>query len=194
MLTPEGEVVYRYHKMQLVPFGEYVPLQPLLTLGGRVVAKVVQQVADFTPGREATVAEADGRRLGTFICYEAIFPHLVRRFTAQGAELLVNITNDAWYGRTSAPHQHLAMTVFRAVENQRYLVRAANTGIPAVVDPRGRVVASTALFDRTVLVREVGLLAGRTFYSRYGDVFAWSCLAATLGITLAGFRARASAR
>ncbi len=79
------------------------------------------------------------------------------RFTARGAELLVNITNDAWYGRTSAPYQHLAMAVFRAVENRRYLVRAANTGITAVVDPRGRVVASTALFDRTVLVREVGL-------------------------------------
>jgi apolipoprotein N-acyltransferase len=88
----------------------------------------------------------------------------------------------------------MAMAAFRAVENGKYLVRAANTGITAVVDPRGRVVASTALFDRTVLVREVGLLAGRTFYSRYGDVFAWSCLAATLGITLAGFRARASAR
>ncbi len=182
MLTPEGELVYRYHKMQLVPFGEYVPLQPLLTLGGRVTAKLVQQVADFTPGKQATLGEADGHRLGALICYESIFPHLVRRFTAQGAELLVNITNDAWYGRTSAPYQHLAMTVFRAVENRRYLVRAANTGITAVVDPRGRVLASTALFDRTVLVREAGFVAGRTFYGRYGDVFAWSCLAVTLAL------------
>jgi apolipoprotein N-acyltransferase len=180
--------------MQLVPFGEYVPLQPLLTLGGRVAAKVVQQVADFTPGTAATVAEADGHRLGAFICYEAIFPHLTRRFPAQGAELLVNITNDGWYGRTSAPYQHLAMAVFRAVENERYLVRAANTGITAVVDPRGRVLASTALFDRTVLVHDAGFVASRTFYSRYGDVFAWSCLAAALGITFAAFRVRGVAR
>jgi apolipoprotein N-acyltransferase len=189
LLTPEGELTYRYHKIQLVPFGEYVPLQPLLTLGGRVAAKVVEQVADFTPGREAAIAEADGHRMGGFICYESIFPHLVRRFTAQGAELLVNMTNDAWYGRTSAPYQHLAMTVFRAVENGRYLVRAANTGITAVVDPRGRIVEKTALFDRTVLVRDVGLLSGRTFYTRFGDVFAWSALAATLGITVAALRA-----
>jgi apolipoprotein N-acyltransferase len=189
LLTPEGEVAYRYHKIQLVPFGEYVPLQPLLTLGGRVAAKVVEQVADFTPGREAAVAQADGHRLGGFICYESIFPHLVRRFTVEGAELLVNMTNDAWYGRTSAPYQHLAMTVFRAVENRRYLVRAANTGITAVVDPRGRIVEKTALFDQTVLVRDVGLVSSRTFYSRYGDVFAWGALAATLGITVAALRA-----
>jgi apolipoprotein N-acyltransferase len=194
LLTPDGELTYRYHKIQLVPFGEYVPLQPLLTFGGRVAAKVVQQVSDFTPGGDAAIAEADGHRMGGFICYESIFPHLVRQFTAQGAELLVNMTNDAWYGRTSAPYQHLAMTVFRAVENHRYLVRAANTGITAVVDPRGRVVARTALFDRTVLVHDAGLLSERTFYSRYGDVFAWSCLAAALGTTVAARRARQAAR
>jgi len=194
MLTPTGELVYRYHKIQLVPFGEYVPLQPLLTLGGRVAAKLVQEVSDFTPGREATVAEAAGHRLGGFICYEAIFPHLVRRFPAQGAELLVNITNDAWYGRTSAPYQHLAMTVFRAVENGRYLVRAANTGITAVVDPRGRVLAQTPLFVPTVLVREVPFVSGRTFYSRYGDVFAWSCLLGSIGLVLALWRGSRGAR
>jgi apolipoprotein N-acyltransferase len=104
------------------------------------------------------------------------------------------MTNDAWYGRTSAPYQHLAMTVFRAVENRRYLVRAANTGITAVVDPRGRVVAKTALFDRTVLVSDVGLVSERTFYSRHGDVFAWSCLAAALGITAAAARTRPSSQ
>ena len=183
MLSPQGELVLRYHKMQLVPFGEYVPLQPLITLGGRVAAKVIEQVADFTPGTEAVVAETDGHRLGAFICYEAVFPHLVRRFTAGGAELLVNITNDAWYGRTSAPYQHLAMTAFRAVENGRYLVRAANTGITAVVDPRGRVLERTKLFEPTVLVRDVPLLKGATFYARHGDVFAWAALGATLALT-----------
>jgi apolipoprotein N-acyltransferase len=183
MLSPHGDLVLRYHKIQLVPFGEYVPLQPLITLGGRVAAKVIEQVADFTPGTEPVVGEALGHRLGVFICYEAVFPHLVRRFAAGGAELLVNITNDAWYGRTSAPHQHLAMTAFRAVENGRYLVRAANTGITAVVDPRGRVVARTSLFEATVLVRDVPLLKGSTFYARHGDVFAWAALGATLALT-----------
>ena len=191
MLSPQGELVLRYHKMQLVPFGEYVPLQKVLTLGGRVTAKVVEQVADFTPGREAVVGEVAGHHLGGFICYESIFPQLVRRFTAGGAELLVNVTNDAWYGRTSAPYQHLAMTRFRAVENGRYLVRAANTGITAVVDPRGRLVATTALFDRTVLVSDVPLVQGTTFYARHGDVFAWAAFGASLALTasvLAGGR------
>jgi apolipoprotein N-acyltransferase len=183
MLSPQGELVMRYHKMRLVPFGEYVPMQKVLTLGGRVTAKLVEQVADFTPGREAVVGEAAGHRLGGFICYESVFPHLIRRFTAGGAELLVNVTNDAWYGRTSAPYQHLAMTRFRAVENGRYLVRAANTGISAVVDPRGRLVASTALFDRTVLVSDVPLVRGETFYARHGDVFAWAALGASLALT-----------
>jgi apolipoprotein N-acyltransferase len=193
LLAPDGQVVYRYHKMRLVPFGEYVPLQPLLTLGGRVTAKLVRQVADFTPGKEAVVAEVDGHRLGAFICYESIFPHLIRRFTAQGAELLVNVTNDGWYGRTSAPYQHLAMTVFRAVENGRYLVRAANTGITAVIDPRGRVLSRTALFDRTVLVGEAGFVSVPTFYSRHGDVFAWGCLAAAAAVTAAAWRRSRSA-
>ena len=107
----------------------------------------------------------------------------MRRFTASGAELLVNITNDAWYGRTSAPYQHLAMTALRAVENGRYLVRAANTGITAVVDPRGRVLERTNLFEPTVLVRDVPLVTTKTFYARHGDVFAWAALGATLALT-----------
>jgi apolipoprotein N-acyltransferase len=190
MLSPRGDLVLRYHKIQLVPFGEYVPLQPLITLGGRVAAKVIEQVADFTPGTEPVVGEALGHRLGVFICYEAVFPHLVRRFAASGAELLVNITNDAWYGRTSAPHQHLAMTAFRAVENGRYLVRAANTGITAVVDPRGRVLERTELFERRAIVREVPIVPGLTFYARHGDVFAWACLGAALALTAAAARYR----
>jgi apolipoprotein N-acyltransferase len=193
MLSPQGDLVLRYHKMQLVPFGEYVPLQKVLTLGGRLTAKLVAQVSDFTPGAQATVGEAFGHRLGGFICYESVFPHLVRRFTRGGAELLVNVTNDAWYGRTSAPYQHLAMAQFRAVENGRYLVRAANTGISAVVDPRGRLLAKTALFDRTVLVQDVPLLKGETFYARHGDVFAWGALGATVALTATAI-ARGAAR
>ena len=138
MLDPQGAVVLRYHKMRLVPFGEYVPIQSVLTLGGRFSAKLVREVGEFTPGQEYAVGPVDGHPISAFICYEAIFPDLVREFAGGGAQLLVNITNDGWYGRTSAPYQHFAMAKFRAVENERYLVRAANTGITAVVDPHGR--------------------------------------------------------
>jgi len=187
LLDPQGQVTARYRKIQLVPFGEYVPLKPLFTLGGRVVAKLVQEVADFSPGTEAVTGDVGGHRIGGTICYEAIFPGLVRRFAAQGAELLVNVTNDAWYGRTSAPYQHLAMAAFRAVENRRYLVRAANTGITTVVDPWGRVHEPSALFDRTLLVREVPFVAWTSFYTRHGDVFARACAALALALVAASF-------
>jgi apolipoprotein N-acyltransferase len=150
----------------------------------------VQEVSDFTPGVEAATGAVDGHAIGGFICYEAIFPGLVRRFTEAGAEMLVNVTNDAWYGTTSAPHQHLAMAALRAVESRRYLVRAANTGITAVVDPWGRVHAPTRLFDTTVLVREVPFTTGLTFYARHGDVFARACAAAVLAAVAATLRRR----
>lgn len=188
LLDPSGGLALRYHKVRLVPFGEYVPLQPLLTLGGRVAARVVQQAADFTPGSGPQVGGALSTQLGVFICYEAIFPDFVRGFAQQGAELLVNVTNDAWYGTTSAPYQHFAMAVFRAVENGRPLVRAANTGISAFVDARGRVLARTVLFERTVLARELEIATLDTFYSRHGDVFAWGCFAAAAAISGLAFR------
>jgi apolipoprotein N-acyltransferase len=190
MLDPTGNLVLRYHKMRLVPFGEYVPIQSVLTLGGRVTAKLVHQVADFTPGTDYAVAPVDDHRVGAFICYEAIFPDLARGFALGGAELLLNITNDGWYGRTSAPYQHMAMAAFRAVETGKYLARAANTGITAVVDPRGRVLERTAIFDRTFVVKEVPTVKGSTFYVRHGDVFAWGCLAASAALTLATARRR----
>lgn len=188
LLDPDGRLTARYRKIRLVPFGEYVPMAPLFTMGGRFVAKMVQEVSDFTPGTEAVTGTVDGGRIGGSICYEAIFPSLVRRFTAGGAQLLVNITNDAWYGTTSAPWQHLAMARMRAVENGRYLVRAANTGVSAVIDPRGRLVESTRLFEATVLVREVPLVASETFYVRHGDLFAHACLAGALALLAAGLR------
>lgn len=187
LMDPEGRLTARYRKIRLVPFGEYVPLKAVFTLGGRVAAKLVHEVADFSPGSEAVTGGVDGHRVGGYICYEAIFPALVRRFTAQGAELLVNVTNDAWYGRTSAPYQHLAMAAFRAVENRRYVVRAANTGITAVVDPRGRILERTALFDQAVLVREVPFVAEMSFYARHGDLFARACAAIALALVLASY-------
>jgi len=190
LLTPAGALAMRYHKLRLVPFGEYVPLQPLLTLGGRVTAKLVEEVSDFTPGTEHTLGQVDGHAVGTFICYEAIFPDTVREFAREGAELLVNITNDGWYGGTSAPYQHMAMASFRAVENGKYLVRAANTGITAVVDPRGRIVEQTALFEPAVVVRDIPIVSGQTFYARHGDVFGWTCFALTVALGLTTLRRR----
>jgi apolipoprotein N-acyltransferase len=181
MLDPDGELALRYHKMRLVPFGEYVPIQSVLAAAG--VGKLVQRVGEFTPGDELAVGTAEGHRLAVFICYEAIFPDLVRGFARRGADLLVNITNDGWYGRTSAPHQHMAMAVFRAVESGKFLVRAANTGITAIVDPRGRVRQRTELFDRTALVGDVDIVPGQTPYTRHGDVFAWACLGASVALT-----------
>jgi apolipoprotein N-acyltransferase len=175
MLDPDGSLRLRYHKIHLVPFGEYVPWKSFLGAVG--VGKLVLQVSDFTPGEGPSVGRIKGHALGTFICYEAIFPDLVRGFPKAEAELLVNITNDGWYGRTSAPYQHFAMAVFRAVENRKYLLRAANTGITAVVDPFGRVSRRPALFEPAVVVEDVRFVPGTTFYSRHGDVFAWGCLA-----------------
>jgi len=180
LLDPEGRLVMRYHKIRLVPFGEYVPLEPLLTLGGTFAGKLVDRVGRFTPGDELTLGEVDGYRVGALICYEAIFPDLSRGLAEGGADLLVNLTNDAWYGRTSAPYQHFAMARMRAIESGRYLVRAANTGISGVVDPRGRVQARTSLFEETVQVEDVPISPERTVYARTGDLFAWICLAASV--------------
>jgi len=188
MLSPAGDLTFRYHKIRLVPFGEYTPFESLLGLGGSFTARMVQAVGTFTAGTEYSLGTADGHRLSALVCYEAIFPDLVREFTSRGSELLVNITNDAWYGRTSAAYQHFAMARFRAVENGRYLVRAANTGITAVVDPRGRVLESTPLFVPTIVVRDVPFVSAPTFYSRHGDVFAWACLGAAVALTAALLR------
>jgi apolipoprotein N-acyltransferase len=188
LLAPDGQVALRYHKMQLVPFGEYVPFERLL--GALGVKKLVEQVGTFTPGETPVVGQCAGHGVSVTICYEAIFPSLVRRFAASGAELLANVTNDAWYGRTSAPYQHFAMARLRAVENGRSFVRAANTGVSALIDPRGRVLARTLLFERTVLVGDVPLVQRQTFYARHGDVFAWVCVAATMLISAHAWRRR----
>jgi len=188
VLDRRGRVVDRYDKTQLVPFGEFVPLRGLL---GHVFQALATGMAsnDVTAGRAPRVSLIDGGpnarpplRVGIPICYELIFPHLVRRFGAEGAGVLLAITNDAWYGRTGAPHQFLAMTALRAAENGRWVVRAANTGISAVIDARGRVRERTPLFEEAVLVADVPVVraGGLTFYARHGDVFAWACLGVVL--------------
>jgi len=171
LLRSDGAVSGRYDKVHLVPYGEYVPLRKLFPFIGKLVAGV----GDFRPGKGFDPLMSDGRRLGVLICYEAIFPEAARDYKRKKAELLVNITNDAWFGTTSAPYQHLSMTIFRAVENRLYLVRAANTGISAIIDSTGKILSRTGVFERTVLKGEVKFIDERTFYAAYGDLFVYLC-------------------
>lgn len=172
LFSPSGQVLGRSDKIHLVPFGEYVPLGPLLGF----INKLVVGVGDFSPGH-VNPLKLNGYSLGVLICYEGIFPELARDYVRQGSSLLVNITNDAWFGRSSAPYQHLAMTRFRAIENRIWLARVANTGISALIAPSGRIVSSTPLFESLQLSGVVGLGATPTFYTRYGDLLPFACLA-----------------
>ena len=176
LISPEGRIDMRYRKMRLVPFGEYLPV-PAFVSRILPVERLVENVSDFTPGQVASTGRVFGVSVGAFICYEAIFPSLVRRFPMNGAQVLVNVTNDGWYGTSAAPYQHYAMARFRAVENHRFLVRAANTGISAIIDPFGRELARSELMEPRALVGEVRAISEITFYARYGDVFAWSVVA-----------------
>ena len=191
LISPSGDIVMRYHKMRLVPFGEYLPLPSFLS-SFLAVKRLVQGVSDFTPGTRASTGQVQGVSVGAFICYEAIFPSLVRRFPVEGAQVLFNLTNDGWYGTSAAPYQHYAMARFRAVENHRFLVRAANTGISAIIDPFGRELVRSELMERRALVGEVRGTSELTFYSTHGDVFAWLVSAsAALAALTAGFLSRA---
>jgi apolipoprotein N-acyltransferase len=174
IVGPDGQSRATYRKIRLVPFGEFVPLKQVLFF----VGPLVEAVSDFSAGDEPVVFDVDGRRMSVAICYESIYPDLARAFVARGSQLLVTITNDAWFGRSSAAYQHFDLGAMRAVEQGRYVVRAANTGISGVVDPYGRVVARTALFEQTVTAVDVRLLDHRTIYSRIGDVVVWFSLAA----------------
>lgn len=168
-ISPEGEITGRYDKMHLVPFGEYVPLKKVLFF----VEKLVPAAGDFSAGKEIVLLQSGEYKIGMSICYEIIFPEQVRRFVKHGADILVTITNDAWFGKTSAPYQHFAMAVFRAVENRRPLLRAANTGITGYVDQTGRVIAETDIFTTEWLNGAVRIAQKISFYSKYGDVFSW---------------------
>ncbi len=180
VLDPTGRVLVEYDKIHLVPFGEYVPAWAFPTK----VGKITSQVGNFVPGTSYRVAQTPQGAIGVFICYEAIFPQLVRRLTADGPGVLVNISNDAWYGDSPAALQHLEMARLRAIENGRYLLRATNDGVTAVIDPYGQVVEQIPRHRPMVLPGHFSYLAGRTFYNAYGDVFAWLCVAIS-AVTLA---------
>jgi apolipoprotein N-acyltransferase len=184
LLSPKGEVRGRSDKIHLVPFGEYVPLATLLPF----VHKLVVGIGDFSPGAGTFPLSIGKGKIGILVCFEGIFPELSRGYVQAGSRLLVNITNDAWYGRSSAPYQHLSMTVFRAVENRVPLVRAANTGITAIIDSRGHIRGMTQLFKEAYLTGEVRLGEGETIYTRYGDIFARLCLALSAVIIVLAYR------
>jgi apolipoprotein N-acyltransferase len=181
LLGPDGGTVAVYRKMHLVPFGEYVPLRRLFFF----LSPLVEAVSDFSPGDRPVMLPVEGYDTSTAICYEVVYPGLIRQSVIEGSRLLTTITNDAWYGRSSAPHQHFWQAAMRAVEQGRYMARAANTGISGIVDPYGRVAARTEIFETGVLVGEVRLLTSRTIYSRIGDLFAYACAALTLAAVIA---------
>jgi len=186
LLTPQGEVAGKYDKIHLVPFGEYVPLRKLFFFAG----KLVQESSDFSPGESYTLLNYDSHPIAVAICYEIIFPQLIRAFISRGAELITTITNDAWWGRSSAPYQHFSMVVFRAVENRRYVVRAANTGISGIIDPYGRILVSSPIFVKTIVEGVVYPMEVGTFYLRYGDLLCWLSLLLTAMALLTLIRAR----
>ncbi len=184
-VLPDGQFGRRYFKSHLVPFGEYVPLKKFLPFLG----PLVEAVGDFTPGKIEVPLAWRQAKAGILICFESVFPELSRKWVLAGANILVNLTNDAWYGKSSAPYQSLAMTVFRAVESRRSLVRSANTGISAFIEPSGRIEAQSDIFKPWAMAKDVVLLENITFWASYGYLFAPICLIVGLcGSCLAWFR------
>jgi apolipoprotein N-acyltransferase len=194
LLNPAGQRVFTYDKIHLVPFGEYVPLRRWLAFTGKLTA----DLGDFAAGSEyrvgplptTVVSPATGSKFGVFICYEAIFPDAVRRFTAGGAGLLINISNDGWFGRSAAPAQHLMMARVRAVENRRWLLRDTNNGFTVSVDPYGRVVAELATDIRGQLDAPYDFRSDLSLYARFGDWFAWFCILASIVLLGMAFASR----
>lgn len=184
LLSPAAEVVGRYDKIHLVPFGEYVPLSSILFF----VNKLVEGIGEFIPGRDATVMEVAGTRVGTVICFEVIFPEVVRRFAQNGATVMTTITNDAWFGDSAAPYQHFSMVVFRSIENRVPFARAANTGISGFIDAHGRIIKQSPLFTEAALTQSLHPGIRRTLYTAYGDVFAIGCVIIALGFALFVYR------
>lgn len=180
LLSSQGNIQGRYDKIHLVPFGEYVPLSSLLFF----VNKMVEGIGDFTPGETYTVMDLPKGKVGTVICFEVIFPELVRKFVRNDAQLMTTITNDAWFGRSAAAYQHFSMVVFRAVENRVAFARAANTGISGFIEPTGKITQASPLFVEASLISELPLSkpGNLTLYTQWGDFFAYVC-----GIIMLGF-------
>jgi apolipoprotein N-acyltransferase len=172
LLDREGNKAAVYDKIHLVPFGEYVPLRKVLFF----VDKLVVGIGDYIPGTQYLQADTEVGRFSTLICYEVIFPGMVRKFFVRGGDFMVTITNDAWFGYTAGPYQHFSMAVFRAIENRKPVVRAANTGISGFIDSNGRVLMRSGLFDRQVLTDTLKTDTSMTFYTKFGDIFSFFCI------------------
>jgi apolipoprotein N-acyltransferase len=185
LIRADGTTAGFYRKMHLVPFGEYVPLKRVLFFAAPLVDAIG---SGFAAGEDPTVLAVDGHRLSVAICYEIVYPNLVRQFVRGGSELVTTITNDAWFGRTSAPYQHFAQASMRAIEEGRYLVRSANTGISGIVDPYGRVLARSEIYEQTVILGQARFLIVSTFYARHGDIFAYASVAMTVALLWASRR------
>ncbi len=177
LVSPGARLRGKYDKIHLVPFGEYVPVRKALFF----IKPIVDQIGDITPGNRISLMQIEKGLCGTPICFEIIFPDLVRRFVLEGAEFIATLTNDDWFGRSSAPYQHFSMAVFRAVENRVPVVRSANSGISGVVAQDGRIVKQTDIFVEDAFTEDlIRLKMGRTFYTRFGDLFSFFCIAGTV--------------
>lgn len=172
LLDKEGKKTYQYDKIHLVPFGEYVPLRKVLFF----VDKFVVGIGDYLPGDKYIKAETEFGSFASVICYEIIFPGLVRKFYSENGDFIVTVTNDAWFGKTAGPYQHFSMAVFRAIENRKPVIRSANTGISGFIDSNGKISAKTELFQRQVLSKKILTDNTLSFYSRYGDLFVYFCI------------------
>lgn len=171
LISADGAFVSRYDKIHLVPFGEYVPFRNLLSFA----QSLTHDVGELSRGKQRDALHIDGHAIGTFICYESIFPDEILQFARNGAELFVNISDDAWYGEYGAPGQHLNMARMRAIENNRWLLRATNNGITTSISPLGQMVAVAPLNVRTVLQAPYSFESGTSFYTRHGDWFPHLC-------------------
>jgi apolipoprotein N-acyltransferase len=189
LVSPSGDWAARYDKVHLVPFGEYLPFPWLFSFAGGLT----KEVGEFKSGMSRAPLEAGSERLGVFICYESVFPDEVRQFANQGAQVFVNISNDGWYGDSGAYAQHLNQTRMRAIENERWILSATDTGVTASIDPYGRTVARLPRKERGALVAPYALTSVTTFYTRHGDWFAWLCAIISLGALLTRFGLREKA-
>ncbi len=180
LLAPDGSEIGRSDKIHLVPFGEYVPLGRFMPF----VNKLVHGIGDFSPGLDAKPLRAGNVSTGILVCYEVIFSEIAREYVNNGSRVLVNITNDAWFGRSSAPYQHLAMAIFRSVETRTPLIRAANTGITSIVDQNGHIMGMTSLFKEAVMVGEVHPGSADSLYLKIGDLFVQCCIGLVVLITV----------
>ncbi len=187
LVSPGGEWMGRYDKIHLVPFGEYVPFKRIFSFAGGLT----KEVGDFSSGASRAPLQAGSSKLGVFICYESIFPDEIRQLAANGAEVLVNVSNDGWYGDSGAYAQHLKQARMRAVENNRWLLRDTNTGVTAAIDPYGRVVSTIPRKIRAALEARYALTNVTTFYTRHGDWFAYLCAIISIAGLLLHFRFRA---